>query len=121
MKKFITLYASLAAVFVFSFMNIQTGTALNQTKDSKLNASSQIKSGNLNSSGMSKDGKLNASSQTKNSNLPSQLIQLNENWFFSESGKDSWRQAVVPGTIHSHLLNYNDLLDPFYGTNEQLF
>ncbi|MDO5570614.1 MAG: glycoside hydrolase family 2 protein [Bacteroidales bacterium] len=44
--------------------------------------------------------------------------ELNSNWSFSESGKNDWKEAIVPGTIHSDLIRLNLLPDPFFGTNE---
>jgi Beta-galactosidase/beta-glucuronidase len=45
--------------------------------------------------------------------------EIDSNWTFSESGKDEWKEAVVPGTIHSDLIRLKLLPDPFFGTNEK--
>ncbi len=43
---------------------------------------------------------------------------LNANWKFSESGKNEWLAATVPGTIHTDLLANGKIPDPYIGTNE---
>ena len=47
-------------------------------------------------------------------------IELNNGWQFSQSEKNDWREAQVPGSIQQDLIRYNILPDPFYGTNENL-
>lgn len=44
---------------------------------------------------------------------------LNNNWQFSEAGKNEWKRATVPGTIHTDLLNNGMIRDPFYRLNEK--
>lgn len=44
---------------------------------------------------------------------------LNNNWQFSQKGKNKWHKATVPGTVHSDLYSNKLIPDPFYGTNEQ--
>ncbi|HET6990997.1 MAG TPA: glycoside hydrolase family 2 protein, partial [Bacteroidia bacterium] len=43
---------------------------------------------------------------------------LNSNWQFSESGKNEWLPAIVPGTIHTDLLANKKIPDPYLSTNE---
>src|SRR6266508_968686 len=44
---------------------------------------------------------------------------LHTGWQFREVGKDSWRPAIVPGCVHTDLLNNKLIDDPFYRDNEQ--
>lgn len=46
-------------------------------------------------------------------------ISLNDGWQFSESGKNEWRDAHVPGSVQSDLIRHKVLPNPFYGTNEE--
>ncbi|RYD79340.1 MAG: glycoside hydrolase family 2 protein, partial [Sphingobacteriales bacterium] len=47
-----------------------------------------------------------------------QKLDLNNGWQFRQVGTVKWLKALVPGSVHSDLLN-NDLIpDPFFGTNE---
>lgn len=41
-----------------------------------------------------------------------------EDWVFRQATKEEWLPAVVPGTVHTDLLNNKKIEDPFYGTNE---
>ncbi|CAN5914431.1 glycoside hydrolase family 2 protein [soil metagenome] len=43
---------------------------------------------------------------------------LNANWQFTESGKNDWLSATVPGTVHTDLLAHGKIPDPYIGTNE---
>jgi beta-mannosidase len=43
---------------------------------------------------------------------------LNSNWQFTESGKNEWLPATVPGTVHTDLLANGKISDPYIGTNE---
>ncbi len=43
---------------------------------------------------------------------------LNSNWEFSEAGQEKWYPAVVPGCVHTDLMNNKMIPDPFYGMNE---
>ncbi len=43
---------------------------------------------------------------------------LNANWQFTESGKNNWLAATVPGTVHTDLLAHGKIPDPYIGTNE---
>ncbi len=40
--------------------------------------------------------------------------EINENWTFSQSGKNEWLPATVPGTVHTDLLANGKIEDPFY-------
>ncbi|GAB1450911.1 hypothetical protein MASR2M47_09670 [Draconibacterium sp.] len=44
--------------------------------------------------------------------------ELNENWTFSQAGKNEWLPATVPGTVHTDLLANGKIEDPFYRLNE---
>jgi beta-mannosidase len=43
---------------------------------------------------------------------------LNSNWQFTESGKNEWMKATVPGTVHTDLMANGKIPDPYIGTNE---
>ena len=45
--------------------------------------------------------------------------EINENWQFSQSGKNEWLPAKVPGTIHTDLMDNGKIEDPFYRLNER--
>jgi beta-mannosidase len=49
----------------------------------------------------------------------SDTLSLSAGWEFSQAGKEHWRSAEVPGTVHQDLLRLGELPDPFFGTNEQ--
>ncbi|MCU4157970.1 glycoside hydrolase family 2 protein [Carboxylicivirga sp. A043] len=60
---------------------------------------------------------LMACSHTNNS--PSSVtINIDKGWQFSESDKNEWLDAEVPGCIHTDLLNHDLIKDPFYRLNE---
>ncbi len=44
--------------------------------------------------------------------------EINENWTFSQSGKNEWLPATVPGTVHTDLMANGKIEDPFYRLNE---
>ncbi len=46
-------------------------------------------------------------------------VNLNDNWTFSQSGKENWLPATVPGCVHTDLLANKLIQDPFYRTNEK--
>jgi beta-mannosidase len=46
-------------------------------------------------------------------------ITLATGWQFREVGKDAWHPAIVPGCVHTDLLNNKLIDDPFYRDNEQ--
>ncbi|MDF7814814.1 glycoside hydrolase family 2 TIM barrel-domain containing protein [Hymenobacter sp. YC55] len=48
-----------------------------------------------------------------------QLMQLTDKWEFRKAGDSKWGAATVPGTVHTDLLNTNQIQDPFYRTNEK--
>ncbi|HCF82060.1 MAG: glycoside hydrolase family 2 protein [Petrimonas sp.] len=49
-----------------------------------------------------------------------ETLWLNEGWTFSQTGKDTWYEAQVPGSVQHDLIRHKVLPDPFYGTNERL-
>ena len=46
-------------------------------------------------------------------------INLSRNWQFCESGKKAWRNADVPGTIHTDLINHKLIPDPYFRDHEK--
>ena len=46
-------------------------------------------------------------------------LALSKGWQFHEVGKDGWHPAIVPGVVHTDLLNNKLIDDPFYRDNEQ--
>ena len=46
-------------------------------------------------------------------------IPIHTGWQFREAGKDTWYSAIVPGCVHTDLLNNKLIEDPFYRDNEQ--
>ena len=48
----------------------------------------------------------------------SEIITLNDGWQFTQTDKDDWREAEVPGSVQRDLIRYKVLPDPYYGTNE---
>lgn len=51
---------------------------------------------------------------------PKQTVWLNDGWQFSQTGKNDWHEAQVPGSVQQDLVRHGRLPDPFYGTNETL-
>jgi beta-mannosidase len=47
------------------------------------------------------------------------IQQLNKDWEFKESNKESWLPASVPGTVHTDLMNNGIIEDPYYRLNER--
>lgn len=45
--------------------------------------------------------------------------EINQNWQFSQAGKNEWLPATVPGTVHTDLLANKKIEDPFYRMNER--
>jgi beta-mannosidase len=45
-------------------------------------------------------------------------IDLNSGWTFRQVGKEEWRKATVPGSVHTDLLANRLIEDPFYRDNE---
>lgn len=48
----------------------------------------------------------------------SQTTYLRQDWMFRRIGSELWKEATVPGTIHTDLLKYSLIQEPFYGDNE---
>lgn len=46
-------------------------------------------------------------------------ICLDKGWEFSQVGKGEWLPATVPGTVHQDLMDNHQLVNPFYGMNEE--
>jgi beta-mannosidase len=46
-------------------------------------------------------------------------VKLDDRWEFREAGKKDWHPAIVPGCVHTDLLNNKLIEDPFYRDNEQ--
>jgi len=46
-------------------------------------------------------------------------IDLDGNWQFRQAGNDEWKEAIVPGTVHTDLLRNKIIPDPFYRDNEK--
>jgi beta-mannosidase len=44
---------------------------------------------------------------------------INKEWYFQQLGSDNWLPAIVPGCVHTDLLNAQLIDDPFYGSNEK--
>jgi len=55
-----------------------------------------------------------------NEQNPNLMIQkeINEGWTFSQAGKNDWKPATVPGTVHTDLMENDVIEDPFYRLNE---
>lgn len=45
--------------------------------------------------------------------------EINQNWTFSQSGKNEWLPATVPGTVHTDLMANGKIEDPYYRMNER--
>src|ERR1044071_4456925 len=45
-------------------------------------------------------------------------IGLNSGWTFRQVGKEEWRRATVPGSVHTDLFANKLIEDPFYRDNE---
>lgn len=45
-------------------------------------------------------------------------VVLNSGWTFRQVGKEEWRKANVPGSVHTDLLANRLIADPFYRDNE---
>ena len=49
---------------------------------------------------------------------PPTTIQLNDEWQFSQTNKNEWHSATVPGSVQSDLIKLKVLPNPYFGTNE---
>ncbi|HEX8293121.1 MAG TPA: glycoside hydrolase family 2 TIM barrel-domain containing protein, partial [Pyrinomonadaceae bacterium] len=45
-------------------------------------------------------------------------VALDSGWTFRQAGKEEWRKATVPGSVHTDLLANRLIEDPFYRDNE---
>lgn len=50
--------------------------------------------------------------------ITKEIMEINQNWEFTRAGKEDFRPARVPGTVHTDLLANQMIPDPFTGTNE---
>lgn len=48
-----------------------------------------------------------------------EVQSLNSGWTFTESGKNEWLPATVPGCVHTDLIANKKIEDPFYRDNEK--
>lgn len=48
-----------------------------------------------------------------------QIMEINSGWQFRQAGSTVWNTAIVPGCVHTDLLNNNLIDDPFYRVNER--
>ena len=46
-------------------------------------------------------------------------IELNENWSFKKVNDTQWKEATVPGTVHTDLIASGEIAAPFYRLNER--
>ena len=46
-------------------------------------------------------------------------LMLTGEWEFRQEGSEGWNKAVVPGCVHTDLLDRGLIEDPFYGRNEK--
>jgi len=53
------------------------------------------------------------------SNSGNNMIPLNQGWKFHEAGSQQWMPAIVPGCVHSDLLQNKQIPEPYYRTNEK--
>ncbi len=50
---------------------------------------------------------------------PSEEIPIDTGWTFRQIGKQEWKPATVPGSVHTDLLDNKMIPDPFYRDNEK--
>ena len=51
-------------------------------------------------------------------NKPPTTLQLNRDWQFTQTDKDDWHPATVPGSVQRDLIGLEILPNPYFGTNE---
>lgn len=44
--------------------------------------------------------------------------ELNDRWYFKKSQDSLWKNATVPGTVHTDLLSLQEIEEPYYRLNE---
>jgi len=49
-----------------------------------------------------------------------ETLRLDEGWQFSQTGKNQWYDAEVPGSVQRDLIRHGVLPDPYFGTNENV-
>lgn len=47
-----------------------------------------------------------------------EMIEISENWIFSENQANQWMDAAVPGCVHTDLIQNGVIEDPFFRLNE---
>ncbi len=52
-------------------------------------------------------------------NATRQSCELNEGWQFRQVRGSQWREAMVPGVVHTDLMNHRIIDDPFFRLNER--
>jgi beta-mannosidase len=62
---------------------------------------------------------LTATAQSQTGQGSMRRIAIATGWQFREVGKADWHSAIVPGCVHTDLLNNKLIDDPFYRDNEQ--
>ncbi|HYE13255.1 MAG TPA: hypothetical protein VD968_02315, partial [Pyrinomonadaceae bacterium] len=50
---------------------------------------------------------------------PKTVVALHDGWKFRQAGGTDWREAAVPGCVHTDLLRHRLIEDPFYRDNER--
>ncbi|NWG13013.1 MAG: glycoside hydrolase family 2 protein [Acidobacteria bacterium] len=59
-----------------------------------------------------------AFARVRDGSTPAALIDLGGKWQFKATDQSEWLDARVPGTVHTDLIRYGKLEDPFYRDNE---
>lgn len=59
-----------------------------------------------------------AFAQVRDGSSPAALLDLGGAWQFKATDEGSWREARVPGTIHTDLMRIGRIPDPFFRDNE---
>ena len=49
-----------------------------------------------------------------------ETLRLDDGWQFSQTGKNQWYDAEVPGSVQRDLIRHGVLPDPYFGTNENV-
>ena len=44
--------------------------------------------------------------------------ELNDRWYFKKSQDTLWKNATVPGTVHTDLISLQEIEEPYYRLNE---
>ncbi len=62
---------------------------------------------------------LSSCSQIVKQKTDVQSIALDAEWQFKQTDDTNWMPAIVPGTVHTDLLDNDIIEDPYYRTNEK--